>query len=30
VRSHVVNPVTRQVFETLKKHLRLPRTDVPT
>jgi DNA-binding transcriptional LysR family regulator len=29
VRSHVVNPVTRQVFETLKKHLRLPRTDMP-
>jgi DNA-binding transcriptional LysR family regulator len=29
VRSHVVNPVTRQVFETLKKHLRLPGTDVP-
>lgn len=28
VRSHVVNPVTRQVFETLKKQLRLPRTDV--
>jgi DNA-binding transcriptional LysR family regulator len=27
VRSHVVNPVTRQVFETLKKHLRLPRAD---
>lgn len=27
VRSHVVNPVTRQVFEHLKKHLRLPRTD---
>jgi DNA-binding transcriptional LysR family regulator len=29
VRSHVVNPVTRQVFETLKKHLRLLRTDMP-
>jgi len=29
VRSHMVNPVTRQVFETLKKHLRLPRTDMP-
>lgn len=29
VRSHVVNPVTRQVFETLKKHLRLPRIDMP-
>ena len=29
VRSHVVNPVTRQVFETLKTQLRLPRTDVP-
>ncbi|MGJ7558055.1 LysR substrate-binding domain-containing protein [Variovorax sp. RB2P76] len=28
VRSHVVNPVTRQVFETLKTQLRLPRTDV--
>jgi DNA-binding transcriptional LysR family regulator len=27
VRSHVVNPVTRQVFETLKKHLRLPSAD---
>ena len=27
VRSHVVNPVTRQVFETLKKHLRLPPAD---
>jgi len=24
-----VNPVTRQVFETLKKQLRLPRTDMP-
>ncbi|MCW5231927.1 LysR substrate-binding domain-containing protein [Verminephrobacter eiseniae] len=29
VRSRVVNPVTRQVFETLKQHLRLPRTDMP-
>ncbi|MFH0130106.1 LysR substrate-binding domain-containing protein [Variovorax sp. EL159] len=29
VRNHVVNPVTRQVFETLKKHLRLPGTDTP-
>lgn len=29
IRSHVVNPVTRQVFETLKKHLRLPSADTP-
>ncbi len=27
VRSHVVNPVTRQVFETLKKHLGLLSSD---
>jgi DNA-binding transcriptional LysR family regulator len=27
VRSHVVNPVTRQVFDTLKKHLGLLRSD---
>lgn len=27
VRSHVVNPVTRQVFETLKSHMHLLRTE---
>lgn len=28
VRSHVVNPVTRQVFDSLKRQLRLPRPDL--